>query len=329
VNISALHSVYPIPTPWDFDFLPSRSQNHLALIRSADDAEYVLCTYAGTDPGPVQYVQQIMHRIDAQSLPFRIPVAIPTISGTYVEVQHDGYRQWVATLTPLLVGDQPSPEDTSAAGRAGLALGLLSQQLARVAHPSLPCATPALGALTEIHPAITNPEMNVHVAPLSVDRVVKLMQLVEECTAFARTTAAFPQQLIHGDYTSQNVLFEHDELCAVLSFESIHVDARIYDLAIAISSWCTFDDTYDRRVLRALGRGYCSVVTLLEDERTGLLDAIRMVRMHRFLRTLGEYQAGSVTKVHVERAAATVLTYESWLKRRSEEARFDIQSWSI
>ena len=329
MNINALQCAYSIPSPWDFDFLASRSHNHLALVRSADDHEYVLCTYASSNPAPVQYIQHILHGINAAALPFRLPIAVPTTAGAYVEVQNDGYRQWVATLTPLLAGDQPSPEDTTAAARAGIALGQLTHQLAQVTPPLIPCPTPAVGALAQIHPAITNPEMNVHVAPLSVDRVVKLMQVVELCTAFGLHTERMPQQLVHGEFTYQNVLFDNDQLTAVLDFEQLHRDARIYDLAIALSSWCTFDDTYDRRVLRAFGRGYCSVVTLQNDERDGLLDAMRMVRMHRFLRTLGEYQSGTVTKVQVERAAAALLTYESWLKRRSEEARFDIQSWSV
>ena len=329
MNINALQSAYSIPSPWDFDFLASRSHNHLALVRSADDHEFVLCTYASSNPAPVHYIQHILHSINAAALPFHLPIAVPTTAGAYVEVQHDGYRQWVATLTPLLVGDQPSPEDTTAAARAGIALGQLTHQLAQVTPPPIPCPTPAVGSLTQIHPAITNPEMNVHVAPLSVDRVVKLMQVVELCTAFGLHTERMPQQLVHGEFTYQNVLFDNDELTAVLDFEQLHRDARIYDLAIALSSWCTFDDTYDRRVLRAFGRGYCSVVTLQSAERDGLLDAMRMVRMHRFLRTLGDYQSGTVTKVHVERAAAALLTYESWLKRRSEEARFDIQSWSV
>ena len=153
MNINALQSAYSIPTPWDFDFLASRSHNHLALIRSADDQEYVLCTYSSSDPVPVQYIQHVLHSINAAALPFRLPIAIPTSLGAYVEVQNDGYRQWVATLTPLLVGDPPSPEDTTAAFRAGIALGQLTLQLALVSEPSIPCTNPAVGALTQIHPA--------------------------------------------------------------------------------------------------------------------------------------------------------------------------------
>jgi homoserine kinase type II len=329
VNISTLHTVWDIPTPWDFDMLASRSHNHLALVRAADDQEYVLCTYASSDPAPVQYVQTILHHIDPRTLPFRIPTAVATRTGSYVHTHDDGYRVWVASLTPMLSGDHPSPEVTAAATRAGMALGLINQQLAQVSRPPLPCPTPPFAALTQIHPAITNPEMNVHVAPLSVDRVVKLMEVVEQCQGFATRTAQLPQQLIHGDYTPTNVLCSDAAVTAVLDFERTHPDARIYDLAIALSSWCTFDDTYDRRVWRAFGSGYSRVIGLDPFERDALLDALRMVRLHRLLRTLGEYQAGTVTKVHVERAAAAMLAYESWRKRRSEEARFDIQSWSI
>lgn len=307
----------------------SRSHNHLAVVRSADDREYVLCTYASSDPAPVQYVQTILHGMNAAALPFHIPTCVATRSGAAVYVHNDGYRQWVASLTPMRMGNHCSPEDTTTAMRAGIALGQITMQLAHVPSPSTPCPTPPLGALAQIHPAVSNPAMNVHVAPLSVDRVVKLMQIVEECQAFAIRAQQLPQQFIHGEFTPHNVLFEDDVVTAVLDFEQIHRDARVYDIAIALSSWCTFDDTYDRRVLRALGRGYCSVVTLDAYEREAMLDAMRLVRLHRFLRTLGDYQAGTVTKVHVERAAAAVLTYESWLKRRREEARFDVHGWSI
>lgn len=328
MNIFALSSEWDIPTPWDFDTMSSPSHNHLAYIRGADDRGYVLCTYDSTDPAPANYVQAVLASLDTSALPFALPIGKETFTGQRIVTQHDGYRNWVMSMTPFFPGDHPTLEDNASAMRAGVALGHVSRLLAAVQPPDAPAPTAALADIAHIHPAITDPVMNVHVAPLPVDRVVKLMELVGTCQAFAVESAALPQQLIHGDFAPGNILFERDAVTAVLDFECVHVDARIYDLAIAVSHWCTFDASYDRRVLRALGRGFCSVIALTQAELDAFFPALRMVRMHRFLRILGEYTAGTVTRVHVERAAAALLSYESWLQRRTEEARFDVMSWT-
>jgi Ser/Thr protein kinase RdoA (MazF antagonist) len=328
VNIFALSSEWDIPTPWDFDTIDSPSHNHLALIRGADDRAYVLCTYDSTDPTPAQYVHDVLQQIDVAALPFALPVGLRTRSGAAVVVQHDGYRNWVMSMTPLYAGDHPTLEDNASAMRAGVALGHVSRALAAVPIPPATAPTVAFGDYTQLHPGISDPVMNVHVAPLSVDRVVKLMELVGVCQAFVAESRTLPRQLIHGDFAPANIMFERDAVTAVLDFECVHADARIYDLAIAVSNWCTFDASYDRRVLRALGRGFCSVVTLEAAESAAFFPAVRMVRMQRFLYTLGAYTTGTVTRVQVERAAQAVLSYEAWLQRRGEEARFDVMSWT-
>lgn len=69
---------------------------------------------------------------------------------------------------------------------------------------------------------------------------------------------ATAQGVIHGDLFRDNVLFQGDELVALLDFEQASLGHRIYDLAVCINAWC-YDQSFEPGRVRALVEGYASV----------------------------------------------------------------------
>jgi homoserine kinase type II len=57
-------------------------------------------------------------------------------------------------------------------------------------------------------------------------------------TAQAPVRAAAAQGLIHGDLFRDNVLWEGDELVAILDLEQVSAGSLVYDLAVVLNDWC-------------------------------------------------------------------------------------------
>jgi len=91
----------------------------------------------------------------------------------------------------------------------------------------------------------------------------------------ARRRADLPTGVVHGDLFRDNVLFRraegegHDEIVALLDFESASDGPFAYDLAVTILAWC-FGDALDRALMRSMIEGYASVRPMERSEREGL-----------------------------------------------------------
>ncbi len=75
----------------------------------------------------------------------------------------------------------------------------------------------------------------------------------------AELASALPTQLptgvVHGDLFRDNVLWQGDELVALLDWESASDGILVYDLAVTMLAWCC-GDTLDWQLARALVDGY-------------------------------------------------------------------------
>jgi Ser/Thr protein kinase RdoA (MazF antagonist) len=49
----------------------------------------------------------------------------------------------------------------------------------------------------------------------------------------AAGASSFPVTIVHGDFISQNLLFQDDKVSGVLDFDSVHLDLRAADVACA------------------------------------------------------------------------------------------------
>lgn len=81
--------------------------------------------------------------------------------------------------------------------------------------------------------------------------------------------AAATHGVIHGDLFRDNVLFEGDELTAVLDFEQASGGSLAYDLAVAINDWAWAAGPRPE-VARALVEGYETIRTLPDADRAAL-----------------------------------------------------------
>ena len=66
------------------------------------------------------------------------------------------------------------------------------------------------------------------------------------------------ETVIHGDVFRDNVLWHHNQLSAVLDFESASLGSPQFDLMVTLLAWC-FGDDLSQELARALIAGYRSV----------------------------------------------------------------------
>jgi homoserine kinase type II len=112
----------------------------------------------------------------------------------------------------------------------------------------------------------------------------RLARIIEQAPAFAdaahsirakldayaaKRDPELPQGLIHGDLFRDNVLWQGDELVALLDFESVSRGPFAYDLAVCLLAWC-YTDAFRTDCAVALLDGYQSVRQLEAAERVGL-----------------------------------------------------------
>ncbi len=78
-----------------------------------------------------------------------------------------------------------------------------------------------------------------------------------------------PSGLIHGDLFRDNVLWQGDDLSALIDFESASYGTYAYDLMVTTLAWC-MGDSLDGTLVRALFAGYQSQRPLSEGEKEAL-----------------------------------------------------------
>lgn len=84
-----------------------------------------------------------------------------------------------------------------------------------------------------------------------------------------RDLSRLPRGMIHGDLFRDNVLWDKDEITALLDFESASEGSFAYDLMVTALAWC-YGDAFESGLLRALFAGYQSVRPLEAAERRAL-----------------------------------------------------------
>ncbi len=80
---------------------------------------------------------------------------------------------------------------------------------------------------------------------------------------------AATQGIIHGDLFRDNVLWEGDQLSAILDFEQASGGSLAYDLAVAINDWC-WTGTPELELAAALIAGYQRLRPLTAGDRAAL-----------------------------------------------------------
>lgn len=118
--------------------------------------------------------------------------------------------------------------------------------------------------LLDLASAAERPELAAHIA--------RLRALHAELAA---TAPELPRGVVHGDLFRDNVLWQGEELVALLDWESASDGVVIYDLAVTLLAWCC-GDTLDWQLARAMVQGYQSERPISDAEWQGLHWALRV-----------------------------------------------------
>ena len=125
---------WSLPEPWTLA-PASTGLNNTTLFVETPTGTYVLRLYELADPAGVRFEHGLLAELAAAHLPFTLPAPVRTRAGeTFAQVVVGGATV-LASLTPLLPGTHPDPDDVQHARRSGEALGHLGQALADVAPP--------------------------------------------------------------------------------------------------------------------------------------------------------------------------------------------------
>lgn len=78
-----------------------------------------------------------------------------------------------------------------------------------------------------------------------------------------------PHGVIHGDLFRDNVLWQNDEIAALIDFESASEGPYVYDLAVTLLAWC-YSDHLEPELCRAMLAAYHELRPLTDPELTEL-----------------------------------------------------------
>jgi homoserine kinase type II len=85
-----------------------------------------------------------------------------------------------------------------------------------------------------------------------------------------RRNPELPKGVIHGDLFRDNVLWQGDEIAALIDFESASHGPFCFDVAVTVFAWC-YGSAFSPSLVRALLRGYAGVRRLAAEEREGFI----------------------------------------------------------
>jgi homoserine kinase type II len=126
---------------------------------------------------------------------------------------------------------------------------------------------------------------------------------------------ALPQQLIHGDMITGNMLMEGACVTGVLDFENCTTNPRVMDLAIALDAWAWdalgTGDEWAR--MDALGQGYSRVNKLTNAEIATLPALILLRNASVLMHLVGRFLSNLTPYVDIENWLDSMLKIDAWL----------------
>lgn len=321
MDLSPLFALWPIPQPWTLRTLDG-GINNLTQWVETPGGTYILRCYRNVRLPQIQYELDVLRALQQQSLSFAVPAPLTAKSGdVLVRVTIDG-RDEFATLTPVIPGTPPERHDLAQAAEAGRALGELTRAMAKVHvqwHPGCYASYGQLGDIFPLAPSVADALAPLPIKPEERGRVARLIHEMQEQipAAYAR----LPQQIIHGDYVSFNLLMDTGRITGVLDFEFAAPDIRAMDLAIVIAHWPwgLWGTGREWDVIDAVGRGYVSEQHLTPDEMAALPFLMRLRRAASILHHAERYVRGVGAAQYVQGNVEGALETEDWLAGNGAE----------
>jgi homoserine kinase type II len=319
MEIEALWRAWPVAGPWQIAPLPRGTNSRIWRAEAANGMAYVVRLIHETAWLSACAEFALLRALVAQGVPFQVPLPIPASDGAEsVPLSTAAGAKDYAVLLPLLLGEHPFRENLAQAAGAARGLAALDGALAAISPALNLPAQPRFGDLAAWQTGISadDPLRDLERVPVAAAERARLRAILENVLQTATTLyARLPQQWLHRDYDSSNMLMVGTDVSAVLDFEFAGPDLRVLDLAVALSWWPVrvLGTGQEWAIIDTFGRAYCSQCPLSADELRALPDVLRLRDATSFVHRLGRYLAGQETKARMSDRVAHTLWREDWL----------------
>ncbi len=337
MNRENLWTMWPITRPKRALSLVGGTNSLIEGVETADGQMFVLRIVPDiTQISRLHYEAALLKALSNQSLPFLLPVPLKANNGdTVVSFQQEDGTSALATLCPLLPGRLTDRDDhiISRTTSAGSALALLDHALASLPEIEMPATfrpLPKFGDLTLWHPLVPSPLGAIEQLPISYEQRRQIQTfLLEVMESVADLYKRLPQQLLHRDYDSSNILMDGERITAILDFEFAGRDIRILDLCVSISWWpvTLFGTGREWDVIDAFGKAYTTGYPLSEDELHAIPAVWRMRDATSLVNRIGRYLAGQETETRIQNRIEHSLWREEWLSANRDTLLQHVLQW--
>lgn len=332
-----LWTAWPVTGPWRTFPLVGGTNNLIWRAEVNDGQLFVLRIVPDTTQvSRLHYEAALLEALSNQSLPFLLPVPLKAKSGdTVVSFKQKDGTTALATLCPLLPGRLIDRDDRtiSRTTSAGSALATLDRALASLPEIQMPATfrpLPKFGNLTLWHPLVPDPLVAIEQLPIPYGQRRQIQTfLLEVVEGVPDLYKHLPQQLLHRDYDSSNILMDGERITAILDFEFASKDIRILDLCVSISWWpvILFGTGQEWDVIDAFGKAYTTGYPLSEDELRAIPAVWRMRDATSLVNRIGRYLAGQETETRIQNRIEHSLWREEWLSANRDTLLQHVLQW--
>ncbi len=332
-----LWTAWPIAGPWRMFPLVGGTNSLVWGAEATDGQLFVLRVVPDTAQIPrLHHEAALLEALHNQGLPFLLPIPLKTKSGdSVVSFEQEDGTAALATLCPLLPGRLRDRDDRtiSMTTSAASALAVLDRAFASLSEIQTPDnfrPLPTFGDLAHWHPLVPDPLTAVERLSIPADQMRQIHDfLLAVLESVPDLYSRLPQQLLHRDYDSSNILIDGERVTAVLDFEFASRDIRILDLCVSISWWPInlFGTGDEWAVIDAFGQAYTRTYPLIEDELRALPAVWRMRDAASLVNRIGRYFAGQETEARIQNRVKHSLWREEWLSTNQDTLLWYALQW--
>lgn len=333
MDLATLWTAWPVPGPWKLSPTVGGTNNQVWRVDAADAQSYILRLSSDLTRIPnVYYEIAVLQALSDKELPFRFPLLLKTNSDDVVVfVEQDTEVSTYATLYPLLPGSLPE-HDLSSIASAGFALAQLDDALATLPKIQVPdgFGLPPFGDLAHCHPLVPDPLAAVDQLPLDREQARSIRALLAAVIeGVSPLYCQLPQQLIHRDCGTKNILVDHGCVTAILDFEDMGKDIRIVDICTALNWWTMkpLGTGKEWDVIDTFGCAYMRRLALCKEELLAIPDVWRLRLAYLFVCKMGRYFAGLNSAINIQDQATRLLWTDAWLSTHRETLLSHILMW--
>jgi homoserine kinase type II len=231
------------------------------------------------------------------------PPPLPAHDGRPYAPLRGPTTKWVSVF-PWRAGSHLAPEDVTPARATTFGAALADLHRAGLALP----AGWRRGSIYDHDHLVTRFDRFARIADPALARAQRLLgEELATASAAAPVRRAAAHGIIHGDLFRDNVLWDGEQITAILDFEQASGGSLAYDLAVCINDWCWIAGAPRLDLASALIAGYQSVRPLSDTDRAALPYEIRAAAM-RFTIT-------RITDVYLARVANPEKDFRAFLAR--------------